>query len=71
MISSLDEQGQKDLADILRRLESIEKGSSGLYDILELEHFWQRITIYLHQNFLREFGIRAINPNPKHIGSEE
>ena len=69
-IACLDEKAKEELENESRQLETWELDVRGVTR-LELEHLFSRLLNYLHENYLREFGIRAINPNPKHIGSEE
>jgi hypothetical protein len=69
ILNQLEEQDREELADIIKKLEDYEKNAPR--DRLELEHLYQEVTQHLHVHYLREFGIRAMNPNPKPIRNEE
>jgi hypothetical protein len=69
ILNQLDEQDRLELADVVKELEGYEKNLP--HNRLELEHTYQKITAHLHVHYLREFGIRAMNPNPRPIRNEE
>jgi hypothetical protein len=75
LLSDLDPEDREDnrIKEADEKLQNIVthgfRGTGANY--MDLENIWRLITAHLHVYYFREFGVRAINPNPKHIRSEE
>jgi hypothetical protein len=70
LIACLDEKAKRDLSRQMERFQVFERNVSSL-SRMDVEQLFSEILSYLHENYLKEYGIRPMNPKPKHIGCEE
>lgn len=66
LIASLHDGSKHSLAKYYERLQYFEQNPKAA-SRGEIERIYFEIMTYLHKNYLKEFGIRALNPKPKHI----
>jgi len=66
LIASLRDGSKKTLQKKHDRLQEFEANPK-LASRKEIEQIYWDVMSYLHTTYLKEFGIRALNPKPKHI----
>ena len=70
LIRTLHSKSKQKLKKIMNKLVEYEDNPS-LATRMNIEEMYDDIMTYLHGTWLKEFGIRPFNPNPRHISDWE
>ena len=71
LISSLDEKSQKALEKHYNKLMGYESNILMLESKTDLEKIYREVSAFLHNSYLKEAGVRALNPKPMHISRKK